>query len=129
MKEIITARNVLLKTHYGRFNSLVKDGPEWLRLAESGSVWDSIYNVRNKELWIAAQRKIEERVTQIRRSAGQSPPRWYEEISLEHWATSYKVLQQRSCCVLLEKLHDREQLSFVSDRKKNQGRYTKGDVK
>jgi hypothetical protein len=75
MNEIIAARNVLLETHYGRFNSLVKDGPEWLRLAESGSVWDSIYNIRNKELWMAAQRKIEERVNMVGKRAAHASER------------------------------------------------------
>lgn len=64
-KEIIAARNALLKTHYGRFNSLVKDGPEWTRLAESGSVWDSIYNIRNKEPWMAAQDKLKKELRKL----------------------------------------------------------------
>ncbi|RYN24515.1 hypothetical protein AA0113_g10113 [Alternaria arborescens] len=64
-KEIIAARNALLKTHYGRFNSLVKDGPEWTRFAESGSVWDSIYNIRNKEPWMAAQEKLKEELRRL----------------------------------------------------------------
>jgi Fic family protein len=64
-KEIIASRNALLKTHYGRFNSLVKDGPEWTRLAESGSVWDSIYNIRNKEPWMAAQEKLKKELRRL----------------------------------------------------------------
>jgi Fic family protein len=64
-KEIIAARNALLKTHYGRFNSLVKDGPEWTRLAESGSVWDSIYSIRNKEPWMAAQEKLKKELRRL----------------------------------------------------------------
>ncbi|CAN9373979.1 unnamed protein product [Alternaria sp. RS040] len=64
-KEIIAARNALLKTHYGRFNSLVKDGPEWTRLAESGSVWDSIYNIWNKEPWMAAQDKLKKELRKL----------------------------------------------------------------
>jgi fido (protein-threonine AMPylation protein) len=58
-KEIIAARNALLRTHYGQFNNLVKNGPEWTKLAESGRVWDSIYNIRNKAPWLAAQKELE----------------------------------------------------------------------
>jgi Fic family protein len=64
-KEVIAARNALLKTHYGRFNSLVKEGPEWTRLAESGNVWDSIYNIRNQEPWMAAQEKLKEELRRL----------------------------------------------------------------
>jgi Fic family protein len=64
-KEIIAARNALLKTRYGRFSSLVKDGPEWTRLAESGSIWDSIYNIRNKEPWMAAQDKLKKELRRL----------------------------------------------------------------
>jgi hypothetical protein len=64
-KEIIAARNALLKTHYGHFNSLVKDGLEWTRLAESGSVWDSIYNIRDKEQWMAAQDKLKKELRRL----------------------------------------------------------------
>ncbi|KAI4659435.1 uncharacterized protein J4E78_005863 [Alternaria triticimaculans] len=57
-KEIIRARNTLLRKHYAQFDGLLEDGPEWNTLARSGTVWDKIYQIRNAAPWRDAQHQM-----------------------------------------------------------------------
>ncbi|RMZ72862.1 hypothetical protein GMOD_00010443 [Pyrenophora seminiperda CCB06] len=64
-KEIHAVRRALFTSHYAKFKNRPWKGPEWTKLAESGTVWDAIYDMCNKKPWIAAQEDLQEELRRL----------------------------------------------------------------